>query len=336
MDEERRERVEQLLREGLDQKLLKSGTGAALGKLQEAHDEASRSPVLLEPWPSLTAYRLAHGLLRGASSAEELERVRELFERADAPGLLGPLPRIYQLAVLHRLRASRADAMLPAEIESAFRMAAQGVKERAGSPVPGRPSPRSALKGPIQDGALNLLELAAYFLGVPYEPLTGLGPFDDLQLGPSAWVLVGPDPRTRRIRYPEMLVRAELEERAAADREGVSFELRRSGEGCWRMGTGTWSRPRQSNSIMLLCGLLLRCPTLDALQRATVGGHDERGDTFRQYKSRLTRDLAELTGRPQKTLLEEDPASGVPRIAPGIQVFGAVEASHQVLRAAPR
>ena len=105
--EARQAEVDELLRKCTDAKLLLGGTGAAIEHAERAYELANTDPALPAPWPQLAAYRLAHLILRQNPTEELLYEANELFEKAsggtsdNAP--LGPMPRLYWLAVLHRL-----------------------------------------------------------------------------------------------------------------------------------------------------------------------------------------------------------------------------------------
>jgi hypothetical protein len=165
------------------------------------------------------------------------------------------------------------------------------------------------------------------------SPDAGKEPDGGRQLGSSGWVLVGRDPRTREVRYPQPLARAELEACGAADPRAVLFELPRSGHARWRVGANPWVQPRQGKSVELVCGLLVGFLSVEALHRA-IAGAEASPESFRQYKGRMKDDLSALTDRPRGGLLEGDAAGRVPRIAPGLDVYGVVEAAHPVLRGA--
>jgi hypothetical protein len=107
--EARRTEVDRLLRDCTDSKLLRGGTPIATEYAERAYKFASAEPELPAPWPQLAAYRLAHLILRGAPTGDDLDRADQLLARA-AGGVkhggsnpLGPLPLVYRLAVLHRL-----------------------------------------------------------------------------------------------------------------------------------------------------------------------------------------------------------------------------------------
>ena len=188
MDEHRRQEVAQLLKQGTNSKLLRGGTEIALPKIKEAYRLAIATPTLPPPWPQLAAYRLAHLLLRSNANSE-LQRVNELFQEATSDNCLGPVPQIYYLAALQRIKIASDNQeecrKIDGQIQEVFQKAYRGVRQllanqRRDEEGTEEPPERSLL----QEGRLNLLELATYFLGLTYEPLEGVGgPYGDLLLG---------------------------------------------------------------------------------------------------------------------------------------------------------
>ena len=129
--------------------------------MEEAHELATREPALDSPWPALTAYRLAHLVMRGARDDETLLRAEELFAysaRTDSESL-GPLPTIYRLAAMHRLKAP------PSQINDEFGRAMERLQTWNIEDYETRES-----RTHLQRGVFNLLELSSYFAGIPYEP----------------------------------------------------------------------------------------------------------------------------------------------------------------------
>jgi hypothetical protein len=186
----RRARIETLVRQGTDAKLLQGSAARAEHLLEEAKGIAHEEPKRLRPWIALTAYRLGHLAMRRARTKDDLLTAEAYFLEAksnDAEFMLGPVPHILRLPVLHRLRAL-ADG--PAEAEDLERRIAAGLERaREASAASGREGWRS--RAPRQGELLNLLELCTYFLGAEYAPLEGFqDPFEALSL-PGAWLLAG-------------------------------------------------------------------------------------------------------------------------------------------------
>jgi len=310
-----REQVHNLLKEGSSQKLLRYETKKALKKLQKA-DELIDKYDLPEPWPSLCAYRLGHLALRTASNEKELKEARAKFLVAKGSKCLGPLPDIYNLAVLYRLKMHD-----PENTKRAFAIAEQSIEH-----LQMKEDPR------LQDHTFNLLELATYFSGLDYQDLEGIG-FPQKRLSsPSAWMVVGPDPQWSTVMYSEAQALEELAEWMKRDecQNAVFFKLSdKDAETAtplrrhWKYKGKDWQKTSYQR-LRLLALLLARpgCP-LDALGLALVG-EDATPNALSQNKRRLKSDLSILTGRNENEIY--DPSfPELPRINPQIQIFGAVE-----------
>ena len=164
-----RDQVNDLLKQTSDLKLLQGDPGKVLGLAQTAHD---LSKALSEPWPQITAYRLAQLKCRQPKkSVDMLKEIAELFEVASdgQTRSYGPLPRIYQLAVLHQLKSNdpeRRDAY-DQRINKVFRRAVEVMR------IPSLVN-ETARKIRLQGDSFNMLELASFFLELPYDKLRGL------------------------------------------------------------------------------------------------------------------------------------------------------------------
>ncbi|MCP4648441.1 MAG: hypothetical protein GY852_12045, partial [bacterium] len=190
--EDRRKEVDELLRSGSDDKLLLGNTDLARDKIEKAYTIASSEPPLPQPWRAVAAYRLGHLILRTAKTKDDLEHAEQYLLEASRVESLGPLPSVYRLPVLFRLKPYISEEIYESQYQQTFEAAKRKVEEmRGGQSVPQTPwmDPR------LQGGYFNLLEFAAYFAGIPYSPLEGLGgdPYKDLFPDSSAWILVGHD-----------------------------------------------------------------------------------------------------------------------------------------------
>ncbi|MCE7869578.1 hypothetical protein DYH09_04270 [bacterium CPR1] len=284
--EARRERVDAKLCRATDQKMLKGSSLSALELLRQARQEAVE---LGSPWPELTAYRLAHLLLR---EGKELNEAEALFREAASLEALGPLPCIYRIAVCHRLGL---------DVERALREAHEALRLR-----PWRTNYRGA---GIQSPAHNLLELAVYFTGATYS-LEGLGSsgWEDLFGQTESWALVGPDPRTATVRYPRELALVELQSRGGP--EVVRFEVRPSGrDGRWCFGEGDWTSVPHKVTLLLALLLQGRCQDNRELEQRLEAASPE---ALRTLKTELRRQLSRLAGVDPGRVLT--PGRGVPRV----------------------
>jgi hypothetical protein len=337
--EQRRIKVSKLLQECTDAKLLKGGSSYALGRAIEAHKLATQKPELPAPWPQLTAYRIAHLMLRGGTSNADLVEADRLLALATGEGghasadLLGPLPRLYRLAVLHRISLSetsdsardRTRTILRAVFD---RARAEVLRASAGSPRQPTVSVRGPRGGAIQDTGFNLLELAAYFLGENYASLEGLGLADEELHRPSiAWYLVGPDPAICRVSMLERLAVAELEARGQQHCDAILFKLpNHPGEPVWKRASDPgWNRVNDDH--LRLLAMVLSNPQIapEELKRRVVP--DESNDPngyYRQAVKRLRAELSRLTGLESDRTLHRDTAKGRLVVSPEIRIYGAV------------
>ncbi len=109
----------------------------------------------------------------------------------------------------------------------------------------------------LQHSPVNMLELAAYFLDLPLDPLEGLR--DEEDPGGSHWRLVGPDPRITSVRYAREFALEELDERQAADDGAFVFCLPEAPDSpWWRTRPGAKQDPLGENTARILSPLLDR------------------------------------------------------------------------------
>lgn len=151
-----------LMEAGISSKLQAAASDGGLSELEQAYKIAHEEPTLPFPWPAITSYRLAHLLMRNTSQDEELERVEQLFAEAERHGdnLLGPLPRLYRLAV--RLRLGQRE-------QAFFDRTVQAFRDAKDIPSPDKPVHNQWLQMPW----INQLELLAYIGGFNYQSLQG-------------------------------------------------------------------------------------------------------------------------------------------------------------------
>lgn len=94
-----------LLHIALDEKCRMAGSQAAEHFLRRAEELAGGEAEISGPLPKVVAYRLAHVLMREASTLDEFFEVDELLSSAARlPAPLNAIPRIVRLAVLERMR----------------------------------------------------------------------------------------------------------------------------------------------------------------------------------------------------------------------------------------
>ena len=313
---DRRVRVHRLLTEAASHKLLRAGTNHALERAREAYDLA-RHPPALHPWAALSAYRLAHLVLRDPRTQESLEEADTLLAEAAREPLLGPYPRIYRLALLQRLGASRA------AIERIFQEAVRSYDEWIRTaPV----SAENAPSVPIQTDLFAMLELAGYFLDLDRGPLDGRGArLDEPYLRDAHWRLVGPDPRLTDVAISEATALAELD--ALGPELGASIVFRLPPDrsaAVLRVADGPWEPLPHRAARLFAC--LLRQDAEDPRQLvARVMGGDGRAEqsALRQVRHRLRDQLrARGVSLPEELVIFAAPEP--PRLAPGLVVLGAV------------
>ena len=219
---------------GADLKLLHESSLKAERYLREANDIAEEHD-LPKPWPQFVNYRLAHVLFRRAKSEEEFIEIDMLLNQAARSNCLGPLPRIYRLASMFRCGAK------PKQMKSVFDVLLKQIEYYAEDREE-EPSQRFDQLTALQSNFFNMLELAAYFIGYPYDGFEGKGglnritnehsqeyslknsvvrhgalkyrdPFSDLYSRRGDWRLVGNVPGLASIAYPGEMALEELEYR---------------------------------------------------------------------------------------------------------------------------
>lgn len=251
-------------------KLVRGGTEEAIERFERLLE---RSGEAVAPWPQLAAYRLAMLYLRRGAGAD-LARADALLSQAAECGALGPLPRLYLMAVLHRRRLSvkgSERATLDDRIDLVFQISREQLAQRRG---PGR----DELDPRLQDGVFNMLELAGLFLGRDLSDLEGRdGPFADLGLiAPTHFrIYDSGDPSRRDLRYPYTLAVCEVEALAERDPELVLVrdDPKGGGQRHYRLpGQRGWTRATDSPPWEVLLWALtgLRRETSSEAERQTM------------------------------------------------------------------
>jgi hypothetical protein len=300
VDEVQRAHLYALVKAGSDLKLQHGRGDVARQKLEEAMVVAE---ALGSPWPSLVAYRLAHLRMRSASGPKDFEEADELFAKAARSKGFGPLARAYRLAAMHRAGANISQV--------------QRVFERAVADVQRPVDVDDAMEPRLQDESLNLLELAAYLLGLSTDALEGRG---SRVLGPDDWALVGPDPMTVRVSYPRELAIEELIARGERESDAWLYVLEANAvDDRWKQPGKPWTKP-PAHALMLLALLQAgKVRNRAELQNAVIG--DGQAGAFRTAKTRLCEALGI-----EADALFVDSTPAAPRLQPGRRVlaYGAV------------
>jgi hypothetical protein len=296
VDEGQREHLYALVKAGSDLKLQRGAGEAAWQKLEEAMPVAE---ALGNPWAALVAYRLAHLRMRTARGPEDFDDADALFAKAARSAVCGPLASAYRLAAMHRAGADRS------RLQDAFDRAAKRLQRPMD--VDGPMEPR------LQDEGHNLLELAAYFLGISTQSLEGRG---SLVLGPDDWALVGPDPMTCQVSYPRELAVEELKARGEREPGAFLYVLEAEpDDDRWKQpGRRVWTRP-PARFLMLLALLQAREVRSRAALESAVMAEGTSG-AFRVAKNRL----CEALGIDADDLIV-DSTPEAPRLQPGRAVF---------------
>lgn len=218
-------KIDQLLRKGLDSKLSRGGSTAAIESIEEAYRIASDEPSL-SLWKKICAYRLAHLYFRKLSREPALHRIEELLKEASEGDDLGPWPGIYLLAVLHLLRPTHIQNQK--EIENIFARICSLIQ----NPGLENDLPNMRKRRPLQVEAFNLLELMAYIMKLPYELLDGSagslrnGIYQDLFPGIPKWQVLRNDWNEQvKFRYTEDMARKEIKSILKAHPDAYAYEI---------------------------------------------------------------------------------------------------------------
>jgi len=324
MDEHRRKEVDQLLKDGTDAKLLRGGTEIALSKIKKAYELAIAQPRLPPPWPQLAAYRLAHLLLRSDANSN-LPRVKVLFEEATSGNYLGPVPQIYYLAALQRIRNTASDQEDRRKFDHQIKIVHQDAYASLQRSLAGQldiqaDAEELSHRAPLQDGLVNLLEITTYFLGLPYVPLEGIdGPYSNLLLSDQQdgkWFLVGPDPTIATVHYTRQLAVIELEARGQENPDAILFRLPEYPErAAWKKPGTKWQMVSERHIRLLTCLLMRqnwrRLDLRDKLVGDETGNESGADALFRQVISRTRKGLTKLTKMPGEKILQSDSATHV-------------------------
>jgi hypothetical protein len=241
-------------------------------------------------------------------------------------GPLGPMPRLYRLAVLQRLLGvapSRERAGIRDTIKNVFEFADFAVRQSLTADQTRAADERLYQRAPIQHGLFNMLELAAYFTGVDYHPLEGLGgPFGGITTEADDWKLVGPDPTIALVHMPRSLALAELDARGETNPRSILFRLdRRAAQ--WKTAPARSWEPFGIPQARLLAHLLERSEpwTKTELRRKIAGGEEEN---LRQIATRFRKAFRKLTRCTDIDPLPQGRGTGSYCIAEGLTFFGAV------------
>lgn len=329
----RRSKVKELIDEASDEKLILSKTDDVIDLFKKAAELCDVEPKVIEPWPSLIAYRHAHLLMRLCSRKNNLKKsdLTKMLTEADRlftkssrqADLLGPLPSIYRLAVLQRLQATDKNDVSTTTINNAFKIAIDNFEKSFAV---------TSTSAQLQNGWFNLLEIASYFLALPYSKLEGKGKLlkDKDLFKDKSWVIIGPDPESMGVRMHREIALSEIESRIKENPDSFFYilphkdskeEIRK-----WRYGINdNWKKIESYEPLRLLA--ILCAKKNNSIKDVKTAYRNANDDVaFRAAKTRLKKEFQKLTGLEENEIFAglETP-SGVPIVTDKIKIFGAVE-----------
>lgn len=282
--------VSDLLSQGLDLKLQFGSTKKAERHLRDAYAAARDPTPVFSPWPQITAYRLAHLLMRGGADTPWRE-VDGLLAEASRDDVLGPAPLVYRLIALTRAAPEQEGNM--AARSEVYQRARRLARQSANGGR--RDRSYTGDYRTLQPDWFNLLELAVYATGLVYEPLEGWcdltrDAFAGLGFATSAWSVVE-DVESATIRYPEPIARLRFVQRLEVLSRCLAVELISARQVVTHRLDGTETRDsfklRQAQDLLSLL----------TAKRSHLGGHHAiRAQDFtgarRQRKHRLLQALS--------------------------------------------
>ncbi len=320
-----RTQTHSLLQKTTNLKLLHGDPDQVLKLAREAYGLASGK---LEPWPQLTAYRLAQLLCREPDlSVDGLKEINQLFERAAKGRVksMGPLPRVYQLAILHRLkiRDPQKQDLYNQRIKSTFQDAADTIH------LPSLVNSQHRDKFHLQGDQFNLLELASYFLELPYSPLLGSDDASRTSFDYSgSWIIVSNQADFKPVRYTERFEEIEVESLLLQSTEAIGFKIHEHGvDGSIGHGPADAWADGNAEQLRLLAKLLHNpdCPRTDLLRK--ISNEAVSDENFRQIKLRLKRKLKQLVVDADEPINRNDNSINLP-----IPIYGIVQSEILVPR----
>ena len=287
------------LKQGLDRKL--QGQRDAVTHLENAYELACDPDPLDAPWPQVTAYRLAHLLMREGLKTD-WQRVDDLLRKAGEDDVLGPVPLIYRLIALSKLNAEDTPS---AEMKRVYARARETLDE--GDHAGASTQRQVGDQGSLQPELLNLLEAVVYTTGLEYDRIAGwAGPdlFAGLGFKSSGWRVIE-DKASANLLYPEAIARKVFAQRRERVRDGLVFEVvtaRRISSVRLRMGAApvdglleapaTWRLRATWDLISLVCGER-RYLHLDSESKDGHAAIRQRKNRLRQYLLGLVPELTD-------------------------------------------
>lgn len=323
-----------LLKQGTQSKLLQRDTERALDHIKQAYELANSDPALPQPWPAITAYRLAHLIMRRAKHTDDLLDAEDYLREAERANSLGPLPMVYRFAVLLRLKREGA------ELGTALNRAVERINN-FNHEVQWKDS--TVQNAGIQHAFFNMLEMAVYTTGYDYGVLEGIGaaphllqdgePMSDFRPDEGQpWILVSNEEMVSQVYYPKAVALEELESRCERDEYDIVFKLNDSRFSEWKINSAGWERVPTSRLRFLASALYDHNNITNFCIMASGDiNKDTKGPWYYQNKKRLTQLLSEKLehlGLDKSELLKSillDEEGSLPMLNKQIKVVGAME-----------
>jgi hypothetical protein len=307
---------------------------ALVAQFKALYHRAKGPPQLPSPWPQVAAYRLAHVKMRLAQTADDFQEAEELFAAASrlrgTPfSALGPMPKIYRTAALHRLAGAQGvdiDTVQRCRSEIARLFDALTRDNHGYESMAVSPERQASIQGRVY----NYLELISYLTGTEYRLLAGMkSPFGDLMLADD-WLVLSSASNLwawKNLRYSRELATAELEARCADREAGLLFEV---GDPLTKADGRVWITGGEPVAVapreILLLKKLCEAPhaTSEELEQSIIAERDGRATNLSKVTYELKEALGpyvELDGKP--LILRGTRAQPV-RLNPAVRVLGMV------------
>lgn len=348
------DQVIEQLKKGTDLKRLYHQTIEAEKCLRKA-DSLVDEHQIPQPWRQVVSYRLAHVLLRRASSKEDFEEIDQLLAIAAEANCLGPLPRLYRLAVLFRLGKSHKD------MAKVFEPLVDQIDSCMFDDELANDDGRYGEYTALQNNYFNMMELAVFFAGYPYEGFEGKGllslgmrsgalkdgnPFSDIYSQLGEWRLVGTIPGLASTAYPGEIAISELESRMESkeikqpcvcfkisNNKNIhhwNFNLRK------KNGEFEWIRVKPNTTYLQFLYAVLYYRFLNTrealLERVFHKNLEKSDDVFRSWKKKTADELVKHLTDTGTLLTKNDifyddktVENRIPKFRPEITVLGACE-----------
>lgn len=286
---ERRKKVQELLTEVLQDKVLYYEPERCVERLREARIIAREPEPLPSPLPEAVSYRMAHLLMRSATTKADYSQILKLVDEAETKQWVrgemgfGPRPLILKLAVLARLSVLTTGNEAKRHRTSIQETYIEAVDRAKFHAYASDPNPRLEEAAFVQDLTHNLLEQSAYLLGLEVHRLESLPGWVDGLSFDNGWTMIAPQ-CPPGVYLPKHLAVAEIEAWSQVLNPQIVFSLGKSAETNVRCnGKPIKLNP---NQVKLLVGTVLN---------RVLGGFDVR--RIQNNKASFEQDLTILKNR---------------------------------------